>query len=51
MLQRGYAIITDDTGTVVTQSEALSAGDSVTARLADGSAELRVSETHPDNES
>ncbi|NQY02672.1 MAG: exodeoxyribonuclease VII large subunit [Halieaceae bacterium] len=50
-LQRGYAIITDDTGTVVTQSEALSAGDSVTARLADGSAELRVSETHPDNES
>jgi len=42
VLQRGYALLTDARGHAVTRAVALSPGDRVRARLADGSVELKV---------
>ncbi|AMM26211.1 exodeoxyribonuclease VII large subunit [Variovorax sp. PAMC 28711] len=42
VLQRGYAWLTDAKGRAVVRATQLTAGDSVVARLADGSAELTV---------
>jgi len=41
-LQRGYAIVTNANGNVVTDSSTLAAGDLVTARLAQGSLRARI---------
>lgn len=45
VLQRGYAWLTDADGRAVTSAKRLAPGDAVTARLADGSAQLTVTET------
>lgn len=42
VLQRGYAWLTDADGRAVVSAQRLTPGDAVTARLADGSAELTV---------
>ena len=41
-LQRGYAIVTDSTGSVITDSSVISKGDKVEARLAKGRLQLTV---------
>ncbi|CAN5678357.1 hypothetical protein BH10PSE18_BH10PSE18_12590 [soil metagenome] len=42
VLQRGYAWLTDDEGRTVTRAQALSSGDTVSGRLADGTVQLTV---------
>ncbi|MDM0023493.1 exodeoxyribonuclease VII large subunit [Variovorax saccharolyticus] len=42
VLQRGYAWLTDADGRAVTRAAELAPGDAVTARLADGSVDLKV---------
>ena len=42
VLQRGYAWLTDPQGRAVVSATQLSAGDAVTARLADGEVDLTV---------
>jgi exodeoxyribonuclease VII large subunit len=42
VVRRGYALITDAGGRLVTSVDRLAAGDEVQARLADGSAEMKV---------
>tara|TARA_R110000823_G_scaffold115436_2_gene238085 strand:- start:21226 stop:22587 length:1362 start_codon:yes stop_codon:yes gene_type:complete len=42
VLRRGYAIITDESGTVVTDASAVAEGDELRARLANGSLTLAV---------
>jgi exodeoxyribonuclease VII large subunit len=44
-LQRGYAVLQSDEGTVLTTMAAVSAGDRVTARLVDGSIRATVDST------
>ena len=43
-LQRGYAIVTDSAGSVVTDATGMSRGDKVEARLANGRLRLSVDE-------
>jgi exodeoxyribonuclease VII large subunit len=47
-LQRGYAIITDSDGRVVTDAEVVRQGDAVQARLAKGRLNLTVDSVHRD---
>jgi exodeoxyribonuclease VII large subunit len=47
-LERGYAIVTDAAGRVLTDAGALKAGDTVQARLARGQFEARVEQTSGD---
>jgi exodeoxyribonuclease VII large subunit len=47
-LQRGYAIITDSDGRVVTDAEVVQQGDAVQARLAKGRLKLTVDSVHRD---
>jgi exodeoxyribonuclease VII large subunit len=49
-LERGYAIIADGDGVVVTQSSSVSKGDQLNARLAKGRLELTVTRTQPDED-
>ncbi len=46
-LQRGYAVLQDTTGRVVTSVVALDPGDALSVRLADGRADVTVSGTTP----
>jgi exodeoxyribonuclease VII large subunit len=46
-LQRGYAIVTDASGHVVTESSKVGAGDRIVARVAQGAIEARVERTIP----
>jgi exodeoxyribonuclease VII large subunit len=46
-LQRGYAIVTDPSGHVVTESAKVNAGDRIVARVAQGTIEARVERTIP----
>lgn len=46
-LQRGYAIVTDATGHVITDASAVGAGMEVRARLASGHIHARVEQTFP----
>lgn len=50
-IARGYAVITGPEGKVVSKTAQVERGDSVTARLSDGSLELTVDDKHgPDSE-
>jgi exodeoxyribonuclease VII large subunit len=49
-LERGYSIISDANGAVVTQASSVSAGDNLSARLATGRIKLKVVETLPESE-
>ena len=49
-LERGYAIISRPDGTVITDPSALSAGDSLNARLAGGRLDLEVTGIRPETE-
>ncbi len=51
VLQRGYALVYDEDGTLVKQSAQLSAGQQMTARLADGRVVSRVTEIFPERTS
>jgi exodeoxyribonuclease VII large subunit len=51
ILQRGYAIVTDAQGRVITSAQGRSVGDPVHARLARGSLDLEVTATHSDTPS
>ena len=46
-LQRGYAIVTDGNGRVVTDAAAVTGGDRIVARLAQGTIEARVERSVP----
>lgn len=46
-LQRGYAIVTDANGTVVTDADSMKQGDVIEARLARGSLQARVEQSTP----
>ncbi|HZU11030.1 MAG TPA: exodeoxyribonuclease VII large subunit [Pseudacidobacterium sp.] len=48
VLQRGYALVYDENGTLVKQVARLSAGQQMTARLADGRVVGRVTEIFPE---
>ncbi|MGE5171549.1 MAG: exodeoxyribonuclease VII large subunit [Rudaea sp.] len=47
VLERGYALVTDDAGEIVTDAAALRVGDEVALTLATGSARTRVTATTP----
>jgi exodeoxyribonuclease VII large subunit len=46
-LQRGYAIVTDDRGTVVTDAQSLQAGAIIRAKLSRGEVQARVEQIKP----
>lgn len=46
-LQRGYSIVTNDAGAVVTEAAALKPGDVLHARLARGVVHARVDRSEP----
>ena len=46
VLERGYALLLDDKGALITQAAQLKNGHKVRAQLADGSAQLRVEENN-----
>jgi exodeoxyribonuclease VII large subunit len=50
-LQRGYAIVTDGAGAVITDAAQLRPGDALNARLARGKLYARVERTEPRSES
>jgi len=47
VLQRGYALLSDEAGQVVTQARFLRAGQGVVAQLSDGCVDMTVRATHP----
>ncbi len=49
-LERGYAIVTDDTGAIVRDAAAMPAGSKVDARVAHGSLVCRVEEVRPESQ-
>ncbi|MBT4520847.1 MAG: exodeoxyribonuclease VII large subunit [Halieaceae bacterium] len=49
-LERGYAIVTDNKGSVITDADSVSEGDQVEARLAAGRLSMMVKQTWPDND-
>ena len=48
VLQRGYAYVQNNAGTVITSNAQLQAGDAVTLTLAEGSANATINNTSPD---
>lgn len=51
VLQRGYALVFDEGGTLIRQAAQFSAGEQMTVRLADGSVEGRVTRILPERTS
>jgi exodeoxyribonuclease VII large subunit len=49
-LERGYAIVTDDTGAIVRDAAAMPAGSRVDARVAHGSLVCRVEEARTESQ-
>jgi exodeoxyribonuclease VII large subunit len=47
-LERGYAIVTDASGTILRSPRQLKPSESVTLRLAEGSARIDIAAVHPD---
>jgi exodeoxyribonuclease VII large subunit len=49
VLERGYALVTDDAGEIVTDAATLQIGDELSVKLAKGGARTSVTATKPDD--
>jgi len=50
VLQRGYAIVSDENGKIVSSVTGVQAGNQVAVRLMDGTLEAEVKQIHQDNQ-